>query len=62
MTEAQKAVSVEMDRVRQDEEGQTLVEYSLILAFVSIALIGALTALTGGLNGVFDTITTALGV
>ena len=62
MTEAQKTVSVELDRVRQDEEGQTLVEYSLILAFVSIALIGALTALTGGLNGVFDTITTALGV
>jgi Flp pilus assembly pilin Flp len=61
MTDVQKFVAVEADRLVQDEEGQTLVEYSLIIAFVSIALITALTALTGGLNGVFTTITTALG-
>jgi pilus assembly protein Flp/PilA len=46
--------------ITHDEEGQTLVEYALIIALVSIALIAALTALKGGLNGVFTTITTAL--
>jgi pilus assembly protein Flp/PilA len=42
------------------EEGQGLVEYALILSLVSIACIGALTALAGGINGVFTTVTSAL--
>ena len=37
----------------KDEEGQTLVEYSLIIALVSVALILALGALTGSIAGVF---------
>lgn len=45
----------------KDEDGQTLVEYALIIALVSIALITALGLLTGALNGVFTTITTTLG-
>jgi pilus assembly protein Flp/PilA len=61
MTDMQQNVATQVDRFTQDEEGQTLVEYSLIIALVSIALVGALGALTGGLNGVFDTITGALG-
>lgn len=46
--------------VAEREEGQGLVEYALILAFVSILSIAALTALSGGINGVFTTVTGAL--
>jgi pilus assembly protein Flp/PilA len=46
--------------LRNQEEGQGLVEYALILSLVSIACIAALTALAGGINGVFTTVTTAL--
>jgi Flp pilus assembly pilin Flp len=42
------------------EEGQGLVEYSLILALVSIATIVALGAVAGGIGGVLTTVTTAL--
>jgi pilus assembly protein Flp/PilA len=42
------------------EEGQTLVEYALILALVSIALIAALGALAGGIGKEFETVTKAL--
>jgi Flp pilus assembly pilin Flp len=46
--------------LRDREEGQTLTEYALILSLVSIASIGALGLLSGGINGVFTTVTTAL--
>ena len=42
------------------EEGQTLVEYALILTFVSIASIAALTALGLKVGTVLDSITSAL--
>jgi pilus assembly protein Flp/PilA len=48
-------------RVRDRDEGQTLVEYALIIALVSIALIGALGLMTDALNGVFSRITSELG-
>ncbi len=41
---------------KKDEEGQTLVEYALIIALVSIALVGALGLLADGISGVFDDI------
>ena len=40
----------------KQEEGQDLVEYALIIALVSIALVGALGGLTTGIAGVFTTI------
>jgi Flp pilus assembly pilin Flp len=43
------------------EEGQTLVEYALIIALVSVALTAALTALAGGIEGVFNEILAAFG-
>jgi Flp pilus assembly pilin Flp len=43
------------------EEGQTLVEYALILSLVSIGAIAVLGPLSGAINGVFETVTTALG-
>lgn len=38
-------------RLRNDEEGQGLAEYALILALVAIACVGALGALGGALAG-----------
>jgi Flp pilus assembly pilin Flp len=46
--------------LRDREEGQTLTEYALILSLVSVASIAALGTLSGGINGVLQTVTTAL--
>ena len=43
-----------------DESGQGLVEYALIIALVSVVLIGALTALSGGIGKAFGVITAKL--
>jgi Flp pilus assembly pilin Flp len=45
---------------RRREEGQTLVEYALILTMVSIGSIAVLLVLSGKINGIFDTISNAL--
>ncbi len=45
---------------RGQMEGQTLVEYGLIIALVSIMLVLALQAMTGALNAIFAAITAAL--
>ena len=42
------------------EEGQTLVEYALILTMVSIGSIAVLLALSGKINGIFTDISNAL--
>jgi Flp pilus assembly pilin Flp len=44
----------------KDESGQTLVEYALIIALVSVTAVLALGALSGGINGVFSSITATL--
>jgi Flp pilus assembly pilin Flp len=50
-------------RILQDDGGQTLVEYALILAVVSATIIAALTGISGALERAFDAITsTLLGV
>ena len=46
-------------RAEKHEEGQTLVEYALILALMSIALVGALTLLAGGVGQVYQDIVAA---
>ncbi len=48
-------------RFIREEDGQGLVEYGLILALVSVVVIAALTALGGGLSGIFEHITGRLG-
>ncbi len=53
-------ITVTAYRIRDREEGQTLVEYALIIALVSVALVGALTGLKGHIAGVFTKIGTAL--
>ncbi|HTN64490.1 MAG TPA: Flp family type IVb pilin [Devosia sp.] len=47
-------------RFAQDESGATAIEYGLIAALISVALIVAATAVGGSLSGLFDTINTKL--
>ena len=42
------------------EEGQGLAEYGLILALVAVVCIGALTALSGGINTTLGDVTAKL--
>jgi len=37
----------------QNEEGQGLVEYALIIVLIAIVLVGALTYVEGGINAAF---------
>ena len=54
-----------LKKIRTDESGATAIEYGLIAALVSVAAIGALTAMGGSLNTMFqavsDSLTTAVG-
>ncbi len=47
---------VMLKRFFYEEDGQGMVEYGLIIALVSVAVIIALTALGGGLNTIFTDI------
>jgi len=43
-------------RLLRDERGQTLVEYALVVAFISVVAISSLLALGGQVTGVYTTI------
>ena len=45
----------------QDESGQGMVEYGLIIAVVALVVVVGLTALGGGLDGLFKTVNGKLG-
>jgi len=46
--------------LRHEEEGQTLLEYALILSLVSVTAIALLTAIGSFAPGVFDRVTSDL--
>ena len=46
--------------VIKEDSGATAIEYGLIAALVSVAAIGALTAMGGSLNTMFSAVSTAL--
>ncbi len=46
--------------LRTDESGAAAIEYGLIAALVSVAAIGALTAVGGSLNTMFTAVSTSL--
>lgn len=48
-------------RLWTEETGQGMAEYGLILALVAVLVIGALTALSGGIKGKLNEVTTKLG-
>jgi len=45
----------------QNEEGQDLTEYALLLVFIAIAAVAAVTLLGDQVTAIFNNITTALG-
>ena len=51
-----------MQNHRRKRQGQTLVEYALILAFISVVAISVLIALGNQVKSVFTTITSQLAV
>ena len=53
-------ISALLSRVRDREEGQTLVEYGLIIALVSIAVVVALTTMGTELDRLFTAVADAL--
>lgn len=53
---------VRLQNMMKSEKGQGMVEYGLIIGLVAIVLIGALTLLGGGLEGIFERITDALAL
>ena len=50
-----------MKNLFQDESGQGMVEYGLIIAVVALVVVGALSLLGGGLDGMFGKVTSKLG-
>ena len=49
-----------LKKIRQDESAATAIEYGLIAALVSVAAIGALTAMGTSLNTMFQTVSNEL--
>jgi len=50
-----RALDVLNGRLRR-QEGQALVEYALIVSLIAVALIGALTFMSGQIKGIFSDI------
>ncbi len=51
---------VKLAQFVKDDDGATAIEYGLIAALVSVAAIGALTAMGNSLSTMFGTVATAL--
>ena len=46
--------------LRTEENGQTMAEYAVVLAVITVAIIGALTALSGGISSALSAVTSYL--
>ena len=53
------AIQSKLAEVRS-EEGQTMAEYGVVLAVITIGIVVALTALAGGINGALSSVTSKL--
>ena len=49
-----------LDRLADDESGATLVEYTLLVGLISIAVVGILIALRGPLTSIWTNVENAL--
>jgi pilus assembly protein Flp/PilA len=48
------------DRLKREDRGATAVEYGLLIGLIAMLIIAALTALSGGLSGLFGEATAKL--
>jgi Flp pilus assembly pilin Flp len=46
--------------LRHREEGQTMAEYGIVLAVITIAAVGVFTALSGGITGAINRVVSIL--
>jgi Flp pilus assembly pilin Flp len=46
--------------IRHREEGQTMAEYGIVLAVITIASVGVFTLLSGGIQGAINKVTAIL--
>ena len=46
--------------LRNREEGQTMAEYGVVLAVITLLVVGAFTALSGGIQGAINSVTSIL--
>ncbi len=51
-----RAIRTSFRRLRSDKRGATAIEYGLIAALIAIGMIGGLSALGGGTNGMWGKI------
>ena len=51
-----------LGRFDRDEEGQTMAEYAVILAVISVAVVGALALLSGNISNVINRIADAISL
>ena len=49
-----------LKRFLKDESGQGMVEYALIIALIAVAVIAAITVLSGAIGGKFDQVSNNL--
>jgi len=49
-----------LNRLRQDESGQDLIEYALVAALIALAAVASMNAVAQGIVGGFDTVSTQL--
>jgi pilus assembly protein Flp/PilA len=54
-------VYIKFQDLASREEGQDLVEYALVVALIAFGATAGMSALAGGLNKAFNTISTQLG-
>jgi Flp pilus assembly pilin Flp len=47
-------------QIGRDEEGQTMAEYAVVLAVITVVIIAALTALSGGISNALGQVTDVL--
>jgi len=45
---------------RKRQEGQTMAEYAVVLGVITLAVVGVFTALSGGISGAINTVTTRI--
>jgi Flp pilus assembly pilin Flp len=43
-----------LERLRGDEAGQTMAEYGVVLALITLAVIGSMMLLSGGISSTFS--------
>ena len=49
-----------LDDLRNSEEGQTMAEYGVVLAVITLLIVGTLLALSGAINGALTRVQGAL--